>query len=103
MRVLGPFRDKIDAIDDQLVELLARRYEVVHRVAEVKREHGIDPILPDRVQAVKDRVAARSRSVGLDPDLAVRLWTIIIDEACALESRLIAARSAEGDTGNAVR
>lgn len=103
MRVLGPFRDEIDAIDNQLVELLARRYEVVSRVAEVKREHGIDPILPDRVQAVKDRVAARSRSVGFDPNLAVRLWTIIIDEACALESRLIAAHSAEEGTSNVPR
>lgn len=89
MRVLLPYRAEIDLVDDQLVELLAHRYEIVCRVAKVKRHHEIEPVLPDRIQAVKDRIAARSAELGLDSDIALRIWTIIIDEACALESRLI--------------
>ena len=86
--LLGPMRAEIDAIDDGIVALLARRQAIVHRVAAVKEANAIPVVLPERIRAVINRNAACGAAEGLDPDFVRRLYRLIIDEACALEDRL---------------
>jgi 4-amino-4-deoxychorismate mutase len=94
--LMAPFRAEIDALDERLVELLAERFAIIRRVAAFKSEQGIPAILDDRVQQVKDRVAARAAATPtFDPEIAIRLWTILIDESCALEARLGATAQAK--------
>ncbi|EVU19864.1 chorismate mutase type II family protein, partial [Vibrio parahaemolyticus V-223/04] len=38
---LNALRDQIDAVDKQMLELLAQRLELVEKVGEVKSEHGL--------------------------------------------------------------
>ena len=45
---LGPLRIEIDAIDEQLVELLARRFQVTARVGAVKKRLALQPIDTER-------------------------------------------------------
>jgi chorismate mutase-like protein len=90
MTILEPLRDEIDALDDEIVALLARRQAIVGRVAELKRAHDIPVALEDRIEAVKRRNAANGAAWGLDPEFVRRLYQLIIDEACALESRAMA-------------
>ncbi len=89
MKVLEPLRREIDAIDDQIVALLARRRDAVLRVVEVKRVHGIPARIPERIEQVKDRNAAHAAALGLDPDLVRRLFDLLIEEACAAEEKLL--------------
>lgn len=88
---LRALRDRIDALDDRLLDLLAERIRVAHEVAACKREHGIPARLPDRVQAVLDRCAAAGAPRGLDPGYVRALWAVIIEETCRLEERLLDA------------
>lgn len=88
MQLLKHHRQRIDALDDQIVRLLAERYAVVEQVAAIKAEHGIPSVLEDRVQEVIERNATTASATGLDPDLVRRLYRVIIDEACAMEDRL---------------
>lgn len=90
MEILKPHRDKIDAIDNELLALLGKRFEIVRTVAGIKGEHGIDPILPDRVEEVKARCAKIGETHGLDPQFIRDLYTVIIDHACSLEDNMIA-------------
>lgn len=90
MEVLSAYRARIDRIDSEIVRLLAERYAVVREVAEVKGRAGIAPVLPERIEAVKARVARLGAERGLEPRLMRALYSLIIDEACALEERLIA-------------
>lgn len=92
-QLLRPFRIEIDSIDDQIVDLLARRFGVVTQVAGIKHAHGIQPVLPDRVEAVKARNQARAEAAGIDGALVRRLYDEIVDASCALEARLIADRA----------
>jgi chorismate mutase len=94
MESLSPFRERIDRIDSEIVRLLGERFAVVREVAEVKGAAGIAPVLPERVETVKTRVAELGAAQGLEPNLMRALYTLIIDEACALEERLIAGRPA---------
>lgn len=88
MQVLKAHRRRIDALDDQIVRLLAERYGIVEQVAAIKAEHGIPSVLEDRVREVIKRNATTAVGLGLDPDLVRRLYRVIIDEACAMEDRL---------------
>lgn len=88
MQILKHHRQRIDALDDQIVRLLAERYAIIEEVAAIKAEHGIPSVLEDRVQEVIERNAVTAAALGLDPDLARRLYRVMIDEACALEDRL---------------
>ncbi len=88
MELLKAHRQRIDALDNQIVRLLAERYGVVEQVAAIKAAHGIPSVLEDRVQEVIERNAQSAAALGLDPDLVRRLYRVIIDEACAMEDRL---------------
>ena len=96
MHRLGPLRDEIDAVDDRIVELLGVRQGIVRRVAAIKDADDIPVVLADRIEAVKDRNAANGAALGLDPDFIRRLYQLIIDEACAVETRAMAPANGAG-------
>jgi isochorismate pyruvate lyase len=86
-RVLAPFRAEIDAIDAAMVDLLAKRLDVVKRVIEVKRAAGLAAFLPERVEDVVAKVSAAAANKGAPPDLAERLWRGIVDWIVEYENR----------------
>jgi len=88
-RALVALRERIDALDDRIIDLLAERIRIAHEVAAVKRAHGIPARLPDRIQAVMERCAAAGGARGLDPRYVGELWSVIIEETCRLEERLL--------------
>ena len=92
---LVALRDRIDVIDDRIIDLLAERIRIAHEVAFCKREHGIPARLPDRIQAVMERCARAGAARGLDPDYARALWAVIIEETCRIEERLLGAPTEE--------
>lgn len=89
MSDLERFRRQIDSIDDQLVELLGRRFDLCRAVAQHKLEHGIPTVLPDRIEEVKARCGERAGSHAVDSDFVRALYTMIIDEACRIEHEII--------------
>jgi len=90
MTELDALRSEIDAIDEELVRALARRFEVVTRVARYKARTGTPMMQSDRVLAVAERSAALAQAHGLDPGMVRRLFELLIDETCAFEDRRIA-------------
>ncbi|SCW96155.1 chorismate mutase [Ancylobacter rudongensis] len=85
-RSLAPFRAEIDAIDAQIVELLARRIEVVKHVVAVKKVEGLAAFLPERVEDVIDKVSAHAETHGVPPELVEMLWRQLIDWVIAYEN-----------------
>jgi|SRR5919204_975940 chorismate mutase-like protein len=88
-RALAPYRAEIDAIDEQIIDLLARRSDVIRAVAVLKASTGIPMMQPARIEAQKERCAQLAAEVGLDPAFVERLFTVIIDEGCEFEQTLI--------------
>lgn len=83
--LLAPYRARLDVLDAQIVDLLGKRFDIIREVAALKAEHGIPPILPDRIEEVVARAKAKAAQAGLDPKLAEQIYRIIIDEACRQE------------------
>ena len=82
---LKPFRKEIDDLDDQILKLLGKRFDVVRKVAKVKIKHDIPAFLGDRVTQVRERAATNGLKYGIDPDFMRTLYTFIIYQSCAIE------------------
>ncbi|MFM1892372.1 MAG: hypothetical protein RLZ44_1449 [Pseudomonadota bacterium] len=86
---LNAIRERIDAIDAQLQELLNARAAAAHEVAEVKRAHDPDAFFyrPEREAQVLREVKARNRGPLGDEEMA-RLFREIMSACLALEQPL---------------
>jgi len=93
MTELEDFRREIDAVDDELLAVLAKRFAIVRRVAAFKGPRGIPAVIPERIEAVRESCARRGPQLGLDADFLRVLYSLIIDEACRLEEELIAGQT----------
>jgi len=93
MSDLTQYRTDIDGIDDQIVDLLARRFALCRSVAHHKLRHGIPVVLPERIEQVKARCAERAERQGVDRAFVVALYTLIIDRTCETE------RAAQAEIG----
>jgi chorismate mutase len=95
MSDLAAFRAEIDSIDDQIVDLLARRFAICREVAAFKLRHGVPVVLPERIEQVKTRCADRATAQGVDRAFTLTLYGLIIDQTCDTER----AVQAEGGGG----
>ncbi|MBP5856483.1 chorismate mutase [Marivibrio halodurans] len=85
-RNLDDLRREIDAIDDQIHDLLLKRWETVRHVAEAKGASMRLPIRPAREAAMLRRLAARHR--GPFPFAALaRMWHEMIAAFTMLQAR----------------
>jgi len=82
-------RKQIDRLDRQLIELLVTRATYIDRASELKPGEGLPARIPERVEDVVQKVRSNSADLGLDPDLAERLWRILIDWSIAREERVL--------------
>jgi chorismate mutase len=89
MEKLVEYRARIDAIDDDLIKLLGRRYAICRDVARYKKERQIPMMQTNRVKQVKERCAELALLQGVDPEFVRELYTLIIEEACRIEDRII--------------
>ena len=78
-------RAQIDALDAELVALMARRATYIDRAIDLKPGEGLPARIDERVEDVVVRVRARALAVGLDPDLVEALWRRLIDWSIARE------------------
>lgn len=88
MDILKPYRTRIDALDDQIVDLLAKRMDIVREVGDVKSRENIATVQQDRVVEVRERCAERGAKKGLNPGMVRKIYTAIIDEAHEIEQAL---------------
>jgi isochorismate pyruvate lyase len=84
---LSELRRQIDALDEELVALLAKRQRCVEHVIEVKRAAKLPARIPERIDEVLARVRALAQAEKLEPDLAVALWREMIEGFIAYEEK----------------
>jgi isochorismate pyruvate lyase len=94
---MSDVRRVIDGLDDELVALLAKRQRQIERAAKVKPSLGIPARVPDRVDEVLGRVLGAARREGLSVELAMNLWTAVIEWSIQYEERLMGDRAPKGE------
>ncbi|MFZ9314544.1 MAG: prephenate dehydratase [Burkholderiaceae bacterium] len=84
---LRQLRDRIDAIDDEILRLLVQRASVVQQVGHVKQQSGAPVFRPEREVSILERLCAANRAQGgALPDASIAAIFIEIISGCrALE------------------
>jgi chorismate mutase len=86
---LDALRDRIDAIDTQILELVAERIRIVLEVGNYKRERGIQVYDPARERILLDRLSS-DPPAPLDAATVRRVFERLIDESRRLEQHHVA-------------
>ncbi len=90
---LRELRKKIDAIDETIVSLLAKRQEVVRRVVDFKKAHGLPVYHPAREEDLISRRRRQGEDSGLNPDFIEDLYRSVIRASRVVQASSMAARS----------
>jgi len=78
---LKQFRDGINAIDDQILDLLARRRKLITSVVELKERHDLELRDAHREEQLLGRLIANGRKLGLDAHAVTTIFHEIIDDS----------------------
>lgn len=76
---IAELRDEINALNAEIVGLLARRVEVARSIGEAKRDLGLPIVDRAREEKVYERARELAREAGLDPEGVVRVFREIVD------------------------
>ena len=87
---LKGFREKIDAVDDQIVELLAERAGYVKEVGKRKKAAKLPEFRPEREVEIIERMCEKNKLLnsGLPCESIATFWLEIISGCRALEKKL---------------
>ena len=86
-------RSAIDALDEELLKIFARRQGYVRRMAELK-QHPDEAFDGERIETMVAALRARAEDLGLEGEQVDDVWRTLIDWNVTWEKRTIAARLA---------
>ncbi|MDR1201666.1 MAG: chorismate mutase [Tannerellaceae bacterium] len=89
MNELDLFRENINDLDAQLIGLLGHRFSICLQVAKYKKDHAISMMQPSRIEDVKRKCRLLGKQFNINGDFIDNLYTLIIDEACRLETEVM--------------
>jgi chorismate mutase len=84
-------RERLDRIDQRLLDALRDRLACCVDIAYIKRRGAIPMMQPHRIGLVHARAAEYGREHGIDQDFLRRLYHLVIDETCRLEDVVMGA------------
>jgi len=86
---LEALRERIDAVDNELLAILGKRQALVEQVIAVKARDKLPARIPERVTEVVDRIMLEAPKLGTSPDLAKTVWAAMIDWFIAFEEKAL--------------
>jgi|GEM_PF-549056 len=85
---LESLRQEINALDEQLLSLIAHRMSVVKKVGSFKKKHQIAPLQPGRWREVLERLHQQAAPTGLRVEFIDDIWNRVHEEALQIEKKL---------------
>lgn len=80
-------RAEIDALDAELIALLARRRALIDRAAQIKKQRALPARIDWRVEEVIANARRHAAEKRLDPELIGAIWRQLVEAAIAQENR----------------
>ncbi len=99
---LDELRAELTAIDDQLIDAIARREKIVARIGQHKLRSGRSTRDFAREKDVIEMARTRARRSGVDPDLAEQLMVMLIRSSLTVQEEARVAASGAGSGQSAL-
>lgn len=81
-------REQIDHLDNQILQLLAARFEVAQQIAHIKARENLTVFQPKRWEAVLSQRLAAAHELGLSPDFVKHLYEAIHAESVRVQEEI---------------
>ena len=85
---LASLRAEVDEIDQQIMLLLGVRFRCTDMIGELKTNHGMDLVDPDRESQQVERIRRLAEEAGVPPALAETILRELIDTVVDHHTRL---------------
>lgn len=86
---LATLRKQIDEIDNELIDLLARRMGISREIGMYKKEHGLTVVQTKRYSEILDKRAAQGALKGIESDCIKKIFESIHEESVRQQINLI--------------
>ena len=78
---LHQLRGQIDELDNQLMDLLAKRMRVCREIGTYKKEHNMTIVQTNRYNEILDKRGAQASLCGMSPEFAAQIFEHIHEES----------------------
>lgn len=78
---LDTLRQKIDRLDDELLEVLAKRMEVAREIGRYKNEHGMQIVQPGRYNDLMQKRVSLASGLGMSEEFMTNILAAIHEES----------------------
>jgi chorismate mutase len=94
LAALATLRGRIDHLDHEILDLLAKRMRVVEEIADCKRENNVATLQVSRWSAMLEDRLDRAQTLGLSAEYAQAIYEIIHRESVRRQSEIMNAEPA---------
>jgi len=84
--MLEKYRHQIDEIDTKIIDLLAKRFEIVKKIWKYKKEKNIPTLQHKRWQKVLKTRKQLAKQKWINTELIENIWNLIHKEALLIEN-----------------
>ena len=86
---LHQLRGQIDELDNQLMELLAKRMRVCREIGTYKKEHNMTILQTNRYNEILDKRGAQASLCGMSPEFAAQIFEHIHEESVRQQMEIL--------------
>lgn len=84
-KTLDDWRSEIDTLDEELLNVLEKRFDVVKKVGKYKKQKGLPPLAEKRRQEVLQKWLSRAKELNLSEEFVEKLYELIHEYALEIE------------------
>jgi chorismate mutase len=86
---LNNLRAQIDVIDNQLIEILAKRMKVADAIGELKKQRNVAVLQTNRWNAILGKMILEGEGKGLSEEFVLRMFKAIHQESINHQEKII--------------
>ena len=86
---LRQLRSQIDEIDNQLMDLMAKRLRVCREIGTFKKEHNMTVLQAGRYNEVLEKRGAQASLCGMSPEFAAHVFELIHEESVRQQLQIV--------------
>ena len=86
---ISQLRKQIDELDNQLMDLLAKRMRVCREIGQYKKEHNMTVLQANRYNEILNKRGAQGSLCGMDPEFVAHVFENIHEESVRQQIEII--------------
>ena len=82
-------RNQIDEVDNELMDLLAKRMRICREIGVYKKEHNMTVLQANRYNEILEKRGAQGSLIGIDPECIAHIFELIHEESVRQQLEIV--------------